>query len=178
MSMTKTEPLVTAESLSKRYGDVVALDGVTFGIYDGITGILGENGAGKSTAIKIFLGLLEPTSGSAPSPSGPSRIRSRRPCPTSPIVPPAGAPAAPHAGQRPGRAAAAEGMRCIQDLTSIAQYTTRVLLRFSFTGFTEHDGGPYWRTAPVTYFQAGTSPMLASGRPPAVPVTPRRRSAR
>jgi len=60
-----TEALLTAESLSKHYKDVVALDDVTFGIGEGITGILGENGAGKSTAIKIFLGLLEPTSGSA-----------------------------------------------------------------------------------------------------------------
>jgi ABC-2 type transport system ATP-binding protein len=59
------EPLVAAENLSKRYGEVVALNGVSFGIFDGITGILGENGAGKSTAIKIFLGLLKPTSGSA-----------------------------------------------------------------------------------------------------------------
>ncbi len=59
------EPLVSAERLTKHYGDVVALGGVSFGIHDGITGILGENGAGKSTAIKIFLGLLKPTSGSA-----------------------------------------------------------------------------------------------------------------
>ncbi len=59
------EPLVVARDLVKRYGDVVALGGVSFGIYDGITGLLGENGAGKSTAIKIFLGLLHPTSGSA-----------------------------------------------------------------------------------------------------------------
>ena len=59
------EPLVAAENLTKHYKDVVALNDVSFGIYDGITGILGENGAGKSTAIKIFLGLLQPTSGSA-----------------------------------------------------------------------------------------------------------------
>ena len=59
------EPLVAAENLRKHYKDVVALNGVSFGISDGITGILGENGAGKSTAIKIFLGLLQPTSGSA-----------------------------------------------------------------------------------------------------------------
>jgi ABC-2 type transport system ATP-binding protein len=58
-------PLVVADRLAKRYGDVVALNGVSFGIFDGITGILGENGAGKSTAIKIFLGLLAPSSGSA-----------------------------------------------------------------------------------------------------------------
>ncbi len=58
-------PLLVACDLVKRYGSVVALDGVSFAIHDGITGILGENGAGKSTAIKIFLGLLQPTSGSA-----------------------------------------------------------------------------------------------------------------
>jgi ABC-2 type transport system ATP-binding protein len=44
---------------------VVALDEVSFTIGEGITGLLGENGAGKSTAIKIFLGLTAPTSGSA-----------------------------------------------------------------------------------------------------------------
>jgi len=63
--MTDGEPLVVAQELSKHYRSVVALDGVSFGISDGITGLLGENGAGKSTAIKIFLGLLQPTSGRA-----------------------------------------------------------------------------------------------------------------
>jgi ABC-2 type transport system ATP-binding protein len=57
--------LLSAERLTKEYKSVTALDGVSFDIHDGITGILGENGAGKSTAIKIFLGLLRPTSGSA-----------------------------------------------------------------------------------------------------------------
>jgi ABC-2 type transport system ATP-binding protein len=59
------EPLLQAENLTKHYGSVVALNDVSFTITDGITGILGENGAGKSTAIKIFLGLIRPTSGSA-----------------------------------------------------------------------------------------------------------------
>ena len=63
--MTTPKALLAVEKLTKRYGDVVALDDVTFAITDGITGILGENGAGKSTAIKILLGLLAPTSGSA-----------------------------------------------------------------------------------------------------------------
>jgi ABC-2 type transport system ATP-binding protein len=60
-----SKALLVAEQLTKHYGNVVALNGVSFTIYDGVTGILGENGAGKSTAIKIFLGLLRPTSGTA-----------------------------------------------------------------------------------------------------------------
>jgi ABC-2 type transport system ATP-binding protein len=59
------EPLLSVERLTKRYGKVVALDDISFDITDGVTGILGENGAGKSTTIKIVLGLTRPTSGSA-----------------------------------------------------------------------------------------------------------------
>ena len=65
MEIPTGAPLLSVENLSKRYGKIIALDGVSFTITDGITGILGENGAGKSTAIKILLGLLRPTSGSA-----------------------------------------------------------------------------------------------------------------
>jgi ABC-2 type transport system ATP-binding protein len=64
MSASNGNALIAASNLTKRYKDVVALDDVSFSIRDGITGILGENGAGKSTAIKIFLGLVRPTSGS------------------------------------------------------------------------------------------------------------------
>jgi ABC-2 type transport system ATP-binding protein len=56
---------VTVEHLTKRYRSIVALDNVTLTITDGITGLLGENGAGKSTIIKILLGLVRPTSGTA-----------------------------------------------------------------------------------------------------------------
>jgi ABC-2 type transport system ATP-binding protein len=58
--------ILAAQSLTKHYKKgVLALNDVSFTISDGITGILGENGAGKSTAIRIFLGLMKPTSGSA-----------------------------------------------------------------------------------------------------------------
>jgi ABC-2 type transport system ATP-binding protein len=60
-----TNALIQIDHLTKQYGKVTALNDVSFTISDGITGILGENGAGKSTAIKILLGLLQPTSGSA-----------------------------------------------------------------------------------------------------------------
>ena len=63
--MATGQALLAVERLTKQYGDVVALNDVSFSITDGITGILGENGAGKSTAIKILLGLMPPTSGSA-----------------------------------------------------------------------------------------------------------------
>ena len=57
--------LVQARQLSKSFGAVRALDAVTFEIGEGITGLLGSNGAGKSTSLKLFLGLLDPDSGSA-----------------------------------------------------------------------------------------------------------------
>ena len=58
-------PLLEAKGLTKRYGNIIALESVDFQVHEGITGLLGHNGAGKSTAIKLFLGLLQPTSGSA-----------------------------------------------------------------------------------------------------------------
>ena len=63
--MNTGETLLAAERLTKRYGSVVALNEVSFTISEGVTGLLGENGAGKSTAIKIFLGLQRATSGVA-----------------------------------------------------------------------------------------------------------------
>jgi ABC-2 type transport system ATP-binding protein len=59
-------PLVAAQALTKRYGpNVTALDDLTLEVEPGIIGLVGANGAGKSTFLKILLGLLEPTSGTA-----------------------------------------------------------------------------------------------------------------
>jgi ABC-2 type transport system ATP-binding protein len=75
------ETLLRADNLTKRYGSVTALDGVSFEIGGTITGLLGPNGAGKSTAIKVFLGLTEPTSGRVEvlgqSPTQDEQIRAR-----------------------------------------------------------------------------------------------------
>jgi len=58
-------PLVVAHALTKRYGSsVLALDGLTLEVEPGIIGLVGANGAGKSTFLKILLGLLNATSGS------------------------------------------------------------------------------------------------------------------
>jgi ABC-2 type transport system ATP-binding protein len=58
--------VVTCESLTKRYDDVVAVDQVSFTLEAGtVTGFLGPNGAGKTTTLKLLLGLAEPSSGEA-----------------------------------------------------------------------------------------------------------------
>ena len=55
---------VRFDGVSRRFGDVVALDRIDLTIEAGETvALLGPNGAGKSTAIGLMLGLLEPTSG-------------------------------------------------------------------------------------------------------------------
>ena len=58
-------PLIAAQDLTKHYGDVRALDGLTVEVEPGIIGFVGANGAGKTTFLRILLGLLRPTSGSA-----------------------------------------------------------------------------------------------------------------
>jgi ABC-2 type transport system ATP-binding protein len=58
--------IVVAESLSKRFGTVVAVDGLSFALQPGtITGFLGPNGAGKTTTLRMLLGLAEPSAGRA-----------------------------------------------------------------------------------------------------------------
>src|SRR5689334_14087786 len=56
--------MIETEALTLRYGDkITALDDLTVAVEPGIIGLVGANGAGKSTFIKILLGLLAPTSG-------------------------------------------------------------------------------------------------------------------
>src|SRR2546429_1520830 len=57
--------MIEARGLTKRYGDKLAVDGLTFTVRPGmVTGFLGPNGAGKSTTMRMILGLDAPTSGS------------------------------------------------------------------------------------------------------------------
>ncbi|GEC07942.1 ABC transporter ATP-binding protein [Streptomyces spinoverrucosus] len=57
---------VEVRGLTKRYGDLVAVDRLSFSVLPGrVTGFLGPNGAGKTTTLRMLLGLTAPTSGTA-----------------------------------------------------------------------------------------------------------------
>ncbi|MGL4553621.1 MAG: ABC transporter ATP-binding protein [Gemmataceae bacterium] len=64
--MSRSEPVVVARGLTKKYGAFVPLDGLSLTVDRGqILGFIGPNGAGKTTAIKILVGLVRPTAGTA-----------------------------------------------------------------------------------------------------------------
>jgi ABC-2 type transport system ATP-binding protein len=58
--------MIEVQGLTKRYGDTLAVDGLSFAVKPGqVTGFLGPNGAGKSTTMRMIVGLDHPTSGLA-----------------------------------------------------------------------------------------------------------------
>ena len=58
------EPIISVKNVSKKFGDITAVDGVSFDVMPGeIFAFLGPNGAGKSTTIKMLTTLLKPTGG-------------------------------------------------------------------------------------------------------------------
>ena len=57
---------IVVEGLTKRYGDLVALDGIDFRVPAGtILGLLGPNGAGKTTAVRVLTTIIRPDAGRA-----------------------------------------------------------------------------------------------------------------
>jgi ABC-2 type transport system ATP-binding protein len=63
--MDNNSPAIRATDLTKRFGDFTAVDGVNFEVRQGeIFGFLGPNGSGKTTTIRMMLGLIKPSAGS------------------------------------------------------------------------------------------------------------------
>src|SRR5579871_7016412 len=63
-SFTVNPPIIAVENLTKRYGDVQALRGVSFSVQEGeVFGLLGPNGAGKTSTVEILEGLRPPDGG-------------------------------------------------------------------------------------------------------------------
>ncbi len=63
-SLQWSEAMLEADRISKKYGDFVALHELSFRVESGeILGLIGENGAGKSTTLRILSGLIKPSSG-------------------------------------------------------------------------------------------------------------------
>ncbi|MBN8850839.1 MAG: ABC transporter ATP-binding protein [Sphingobacteriales bacterium] len=66
MSSTTSAPVITTDKLTKRFGQFIAANELTFQVAKGeIFGFLGANGAGKTTAMRMLCGLLKPSSGKA-----------------------------------------------------------------------------------------------------------------
>jgi ABC-2 type transport system ATP-binding protein len=64
--MSSDAPAIATTKLTKRYGAVTALDGIDLSVPPGVTyGFLGPNGAGKTTTIRLLMGFIRPTAGSA-----------------------------------------------------------------------------------------------------------------
>ena len=64
MGSAPGEAVLSAEGLTKRFGALLAVDGVSFQVAPGeIVGLVGPNGAGKTTIISMVLGILRPTAG-------------------------------------------------------------------------------------------------------------------
>jgi len=60
------EPVIFCNDLTRRFGDLVAVDHLTLQVYPGeVFGLLGHNGAGKTTTIRLLNGILAPSSGTA-----------------------------------------------------------------------------------------------------------------
>ena len=56
--------MIAVEGLRKRFGEFVAVDGISFAAADGeVTGLLGPNGAGKTTTLRMLSGLMQPDAG-------------------------------------------------------------------------------------------------------------------
>lgn len=83
MNLISNNQTILARGLTKRFGDFTAVNGIDFEVYKGeVFGFLGPNGSGKTTTIRMMLGLIQPTEGlvqvlGLPVSTNPEKIRPR-----------------------------------------------------------------------------------------------------
>ena len=70
--MSERAPTIVVEDASRWYGNVVAVNGISFAVSPGITGLLGPNGSGKSTLLHLLSGFLAPSAGTVSVLGGPA----------------------------------------------------------------------------------------------------------
>jgi ABC-2 type transport system ATP-binding protein len=134
VSLNPTDALITTVGLTKTYGGRVhALSDLTVSVEPGVIGLVGANGAGKSTFIKIMLGLLAPTSGQVrvfdidPT-TDPDRVRARVGyMPENDCLPPdvSAAELVTHLGRVSGLPANAARERASETLRHVGLYEER-----------------------------------------------------
>ena len=129
------EPSLSTSELTKSYGDVTALDGVTVEFPDtAVTGLVGPNGSGKTTLLELLLGIERPTLGSVEY-SGPDAVRRFGYLPQRPTFRPGFTVAetvgfyAGLVGDDPDRLLAAVGLEQVADraVTGLSGGMTRLL---------------------------------------------------
>ena len=91
--------VIEVRGLTKRFGQVLAVDQLSFGVERGtVTGFLGSNGAGKTTTLRMLLGLVRPDAGTATINGRPYRDLADFAARTRPPAPPAGGSAGSRSG--------------------------------------------------------------------------------
>ena len=66
-AMIQVQTVIQTDGLTRRFGDFLAVDHITFSVEAGeVVGYLGPNGSGKTTTIRMLLGLLRPSEGTRP----------------------------------------------------------------------------------------------------------------
>ena len=121
---TVTSAIIEVENLTKRYGDVQALRGVSFAVQEGeVFGLLGPNGAGKTSTVEILEGLR---------PADGGRVQRLRPGPANAAATPSNRRSEPYCNPRrcPTRSASEEALSVFASFYSHRRDTSGLLKRF------------------------------------------------
>ncbi len=133
MQMNNGKPIISAQSITKRFGKRVVLDELDFELPQGqIYGISGPNGSGKSVFLRILTGLVRPNAGRVEIFGQQVGAKVELPCSTGALI------------DRPGFLPTSSGFRNLELLASIRGATTpaKIAETMYFVGLDPHDKKP------------------------------------